>query len=194
MSDARRAGARTGGRPDVRVGGLVLKHEKISCTNPKELRDYFRKPGLTKHRCASCSLLSEHQQAAPGAIGGGRAPRVARIQGRGPPGPRAPASRPNKKGPSRAPGAKMPLVGQRRPALPRTYSAVPSALGGLTSGFGMGPGVPPLPWPLTNKGHSSVRGRVAVPSGPHSVTTSGKKVAPTQSRLPIGVREKSSAY
>ena len=39
----------------------------------------------------------------------------------------------------------MPLVGQRRPALPRTYSAVPSALGGLTSGFGMGPGVPPLP-------------------------------------------------
>lgn len=49
---------------------------------------------------------------------------------------------------------KMPLVGQRRPALPRTYSAVPSALGGLTSGFGMGPGVPPLPWSLTNKGYS----------------------------------------
>ena len=48
----------------------------------------------------------------------------------------------------------MPLVGQRRPALPRTSSAVPSALGGLTSGFGMGPGVPPLPWSLTNKGHS----------------------------------------
>ena len=39
----------------------------------------------------------------------------------------------------------MSLVGQRRPALPRTNSAVPSALGGLTSGFGMGPGVPPLP-------------------------------------------------
>ena len=50
---------------------------------------------------------------------------------------------------------KMPLVGQRRPALPRTDSAVPSALGGLTSGFGMGPGVPPLPWSLTNKGHSA---------------------------------------
>ena len=49
---------------------------------------------------------------------------------------------------------KMPLVGQRRPALPRTDSAVPSALGGLTSGFGMGPGVPPPPWSLTNKGHS----------------------------------------
>ena len=51
-------------------------------------------------------------------------------------------------------GTGMPLVGQRRPALPRTDSAVPSALGGLTSGFGMGPGVPPLPWPLTNEGHS----------------------------------------
>lgn len=55
--------------------------------------------------------------------------------------------------------AKMPLVGQRRPALPRTHSAVPSALGGLTSGFGMGPGVPPPPWSLTNEGHSAVRGR-----------------------------------
>ena len=37
---------------------------------------------------------------------------------------------------------------------PTDYSAVPSALGGLTSGFGMGPGVPPLPWSLTNKGYS----------------------------------------
>ena len=65
----------------------------------------------------------------------------------------------------------MPLVGQRRPALPRTRSAVPSALGGLTSGFGMGPGVPPLPWSLTNEGHSAVRGEAsAVPWGPHSAT------------------------
>ena len=60
-------------------------------------------------------------------------------------------------------GIKMPLVGQRRPALPRTYSAVPSALGGLTSGFGMGPGVPPLPWSLTNKGYSTVKGVSFVP-------------------------------
>ena len=57
--------------------------------------------------------------------------------------------------PPAPPRRKMPLVGQRRPALPRTDSAVPSALGGLTSGFGMGPGVPPLPWSLTNKGHSA---------------------------------------
>ena len=64
----------------------------------------------------------------------------------------------------------MPLVGQRRPALPRTDSAVPSALGGLTSGFGMGPGVPPPPWPLTNEGHSVFRGpRRGVPWGPHSM-------------------------
>ena len=38
-----------------------------------------------------------------------------------------------------------PAAGRRRPALPRAIPAVPSALGGLTSGFGMGPGVPPLP-------------------------------------------------
>ena len=66
-----------------------------------------------------------------------------------------------------AAGGEMPVVGQRRPALPRAHPAVPSALGGLTSGFGMGPGVPPLPWSLTNDGHSAVR---AVPWGPHSAT------------------------
>ena len=58
---------------------------------------------------------------------------------------------------------KMPLGGRRRPALPRTLSAVPSALGGLTSGFGMGPGVPPLPWPPAAKGRSAVSGRASRP-------------------------------
>ena len=48
---------------------------------------------------------------------------------------------------------------------PTDYSAVPSALGGLTSGFGMGPGVPPLPWSLTNKGHSAVGGAWPCPQG-----------------------------
>ena len=43
---------------------------------------------------------------------------------------------------------------------PTGYPAVPSALGGLTSGFGMGPGVPPLPWSLTHDGRSS-----GLPSG-----------------------------
>lgn len=51
--------------------------------------------------------------------------------------------------------AKTPPVGQRRPGLPRAYPAVQSALGGLTSGFGMGPGVPPLPWPLAVWGRSA---------------------------------------
>ncbi len=55
-------------------------------------------------------------------------------------------------GPRRAPLCtymEVPSTGQRRPALPRASPAVPSALGGLASGFGMGPGVPRPPWPLT---------------------------------------------
>ena len=71
--------------------------------------------------------------------------------------------------------ARMPSAGQRRPALPRTRSAVPSALGGLTSGFGMGPGVPPLPWPLAGTGHSYVHpcpgGRTALGNHPSSILT-----------------------
>ena len=51
---------------------------------------------------------------------------------------------------------------------PTDYTAVPSALGGLTSGFGTGPGVPPLPWPPANKGRSHPPARPSVPSGPHS--------------------------
>ena len=41
----------------------------------------------------------------------------------------------------RAPGAGGALVSHR------VAPAVPSALAGLTSGFGMGPGVPRPPWP-----------------------------------------------
>lgn len=52
-------------------------------------------------------------------------------------------------GPRSAPIFEVPSTGQRRPALPRASPAVPSALGGLASGFGMGPGVPRPPWPLT---------------------------------------------
>lgn len=58
---------------------------------------------------------------------------------------------------------------------PTDYSAVPSALGGLTSGFGMGPGVPPLPWPLAGTGHSYVHpcpgGRTALGNHPTSILT-----------------------
>ena len=72
---------------------------------------------------------------------------------------------------------RAPSTGQRRPALPRADPAVPSALGGLASGFGMGPGVPRPPWPLTGGRRSSLddenashaRGEpLRVPWGPHS--------------------------
>ena len=63
-------------------------------------------------------------------------------------------------GPRRAPLCtymQVPSTGQRRPALPRASPAVPSALGGLASGFGMGPGVPRPPWPLTGGRRSAHR-------------------------------------
>ncbi len=63
-------------------------------------------------------------------------------------------------GPRRAPlrtYMEVPSTGQRRPALPRASPAVPSALGGLASGFGMGPGVPRPPWPLTGGRRSAHR-------------------------------------
>ena len=43
----------------------------------------------------------------------------------------------------------VPSTGQRRPGLPRAGPAVLSAPWGLASGFGTGPGVPPMLWPLT---------------------------------------------
>ena len=55
---------------------------------------------------------------------------------------------------------RAPSTGQRRPALPRADPAVPSALGGLASGFGMGPGVPRPPWPLTGGRRSSMTMRL----------------------------------
>ena len=64
----------------------------------------------------------------------------------------APAAPPR---PSPRHTGRAPSTGQRRPALPRADPAVPSALGGLASGFGMGPGVPRPPWPLTGGRRSS---------------------------------------
>lgn len=46
-------------------------------------------------------------------------------------------------------GGSVPSTGQRRPGLPRADPAVLSARWGLASGFGTGPGVPPMLWPLT---------------------------------------------
>ena len=71
------------------------------------------------------------------------------------------AARQNKKGPPRvSPGRASAHARENAPCWPAAscsptdYTAVPSALGGLTSGFGTGPGVPPLPWPPANKGRS----------------------------------------
>lgn len=75
------------------------------------------------------------------------------------------------------------LAGRRRPALPRTRSAVPSALGGLTSGFGMGPGVPPLPWPPTSEGRSRARGAGLAPC-PQGRTAGLKTTLPRRSQGP----------
>ena len=101
--------------------------------------------------------------------------------------PEGPASAYGKKGgaagipaapprPTPPDAGRAPSTGQRRPALPRADPAVPSALGGLASGFGMGPGVPRPPWPLTGGRRSScdvrvpptLEGSFRVPWGPHS--------------------------
>ena len=80
-----------------------------------------------------------------------------------------------------------PVAGRRRPALPPAGPAVPSALGGLTSGFGMGPGVPPLPWPPTGDG----RGEGGSPPPPQGRTaTRSARLAPSRVRM----GGKSSAY
>ena len=86
----------------------------------------------------------------------GKGPRGAlelkRGEKRGRRGGDAPAAPPR---PSPPDTGRAPSTGQRRPALPRAGPAVPSALGGLASGFGMGPGVPRPPWPLTGGRRSS---------------------------------------
>ena len=51
--------------------------------------------------------------------------------------------------PSQLDDGSVPSTGQRRPGLPRAGPAVLSARWGLASGFGTGPGVPPMLWPLT---------------------------------------------
>ena len=108
-----------------------------------------------------------------------RAPRGPRLNDmgrkrKGAPRRGSPAAPPR---PSPPDAGRAPSTGQRRPALPRADPAVPSALGGLASGFGMGPGVPRPPWPLTGGRRSSSDDENAshalgeplrVPWGPHS--------------------------
>ena len=91
-----------------------------------------------------------------------------------------------KREPSRVPLSQMPMFAPPRPepaqrapgaggalVSHRVAPAVPSALAGLTSGFGMGPGVPRPPWPPAPGGRCGagcVRAgwRHKAPWGPHS--------------------------
>ena len=62
----------------------------------------------------------------------------------------------------------VPSTGQRRPGLPRADPAVLSARWGLASGFGTGPGVPPMLWPLSGGRRppfSVIGNRIACPGG-----------------------------
>ena len=64
----------------------------------------------------------------------------------------------------------VPSTGQRRPGLPRADPAVLSARWGLASGFGTGPGVPPMLWPLTGGRRPPFTVSwvdICVPWGPH---------------------------
>ena len=136
-----------------------------------------------------CSFLSYHQHREQAAGGGAALGRGPPRHGKGPHGAlRIHTGRKKKGAPRRDPPAapprpsplhtgRAPSTGQRRPALPRADPAVPSALGGLASGFGMGPGVPRPPWPLTGGRRSSSDDENAshalgeplrVPWGPHS--------------------------
>ena len=70
------------------------------------------------------------------------------------------------------------------PCPPTVYTAVLSALGGLASGFGTGPGVPPLPWPLTGGRRPPARGTSA-PACPQ-----GRTARHATSRNPWGAPER----
>ena len=80
---------------------------------------------------------------------------------------------------------RAPSTGQRRPALPRADPAVPSALGGLASGFGMGPGVPRPPWPLTGGRRSSLDDEIASHAKGNPSACPGGRTASSTDRVSI---------
>ena len=119
---------------------------------------------------SSCQGNSDKQRSRPQAAAGPCPTRLQAAPRRLPAGPlRRQQSRPQaaagpcpedsdaapRAAPAGRPGARKrgsPRSGQRRPILPRASPSVLSAMEGLTAGFGMGPGVPPPPWPLTRPG------------------------------------------
>ena len=90
----------------------------------------------------------------------------------------------------------VPSTGQRRPGLPRADPAVLSARWGLASGFGTGPGVPPMLWPLTGgrrppftvSGFSSTcpGGRMAYRGGDSGASSCPDRAWSARSRGPRG--------
>ena len=93
-------------------------------------------------------------QARPQAAAGRATPKTAKPPqaGKQAPETRKPPRGRLQRGPACAEKRGSPRSGQRRPILPRASPSVLSAMEGLTAGFGMGPGVPPPPWPLTRPG------------------------------------------
>ena len=87
--------------------------------------------------------------------------------------------------PSPPDAGRAPSTGQRRPALPRADPAVPSALGGLASGFGMGPGVPRPPWPLTGGRRSSLDDEIASHAKGNLSACPGGRTASSPDRVSI---------
>lgn len=110
--------------------------------------------------------------------GGPSAERYGEKRGRRGGGPPAAPPRPSPRYTGRAPS-----TGQRRPALPRADPAVPSALGGLASGFGMGPGVPRPPWPLTGGRRSSIDVENASHAGGEPSACPGGRTASSPDRI-----------
>ena len=102
---------------------------------------------------AAAGPCPKYSKAAPSGQTGPRNENAAlrRLRGHAPEGERA-ALRRLSRGAAGARKRGSPRSGQRRPILPRASPSVLSAMEGLTAGFGMGPGVPPPPWPLTRPG------------------------------------------
>ena len=122
-------------RPEAALAGPCPKYSEASPKRTNRPQKRKRRPQ------AAAGPRPGRRESRPKAAARGPAPKTAmpprgRLQ-RGPAGARKRGS---------------PRSGQRRPILPRACPSVLSAMEGLTAGFGMGPGVPPPPWPLTRPG------------------------------------------
>ena len=134
----------------------MLDSTSLVCLLPPISRSQYPVLKVPRAAALSCSFAvrgvaargSNIRTSRPSRKGGRASPRSLHIRGgrsaRGPPDKTKKARAQNENAPC------WPAAS----CSPTDYTAVPSALGGLTSGFGTGPGVPPLPWPPANKGRS----------------------------------------